>query len=107
MLAEALFDERRRGGGGPIPKRLYRGLRHFSKEQQAAYEALVGRRVYLHSFTSTSADAAVAMRFAQPSGWRLVIDLDQPAECVAAVHKRAECDEREILISANAGSRRG
>lgn len=107
MLAEALFDERRRGGGGPIPKRLYRGLRHFSQEQQAAYEALVGKRVYLHSFTSTSADAAVAMRFAQPSGWRLVIDLDQAAECVAAVHKRAECDEREILISANAGSRRG
>ena len=30
----------------------------------------------------------------------------QAAECVAAVHKRAECDEKEILISANAGARR-
>ena len=104
-----MHDERRRAAGkAAVPKRLYRGLRTFGERQQAAFAARVGGKVYLHAFTSASADPTVALRFAQPSGWRLLIDVyggGAAAECCAAVHKRAECDEAEVLVSANAGFR--
>ena len=51
---------------------------------------------------------SASRRFAQPSGWRIVIDVyggGAAAECVAGVHKRAACDEAEFLISANTGFR--
>ena len=104
LLAEALFEERRAERRGP--RRLYRGLQLFSAELQRAYEERVGRRVYFHRFTSTSADPSVALRFAQPSGWRMVIDTRGSAgDCVASVAHLSEYDEQEVLISANAGFR--
>ena len=107
LLAEALFDERR-SGSRPLPRRVFRGLRCFSEVHLRHYERLAADRgrVYFYAFTSTSADPTVALRFAQPSGWRFVIDIGScAAECVASVAHLSEFDEQEVLISANAGFR--
>ena len=107
LLAEAIFDERR-SASRPLPRRVFRGLRCFSEAHLRRYERLAASRgrVYFHAFTSTSADPTVALRFAQPSGWRFVIDIGScAAECVASVAHLSEFDEQEVLISANAGFR--
>lgn len=107
LLAEALFDERR-SVSRPLPRRVFRGLRCFSEAHLRHYERLAADRgrVYFYAFTSTSVDPTVALRFAQPSGWRFVIDIGScAAECVASVAHLSEFDEQKVLISANAGFR--
>jgi len=64
LLAEALHDDaKQRLRRQRPPKKLYRGLRDLSSSQQRAFEARIGGRIYLHSFTSTSADPTVALCF--------------------------------------------
>ena len=95
LLADALVERQQRRP----PKRVFRGLSQFAPQLVAAYEARVGERVYYHSFTSTSTDASTALRFAQPSGWRLVIDLPGAAECAASVAHLSDFDEQECQRS--------
>jgi hypothetical protein len=96
LLGDAIYKIKEK-----LPKTVYRGL-NLKMDELKEYKQAEGRRIYWYGFTSTSRIEAVAQGF----GPVLVeIELEKGnRDCVADMTRVSKYpNEREVLISANAG----
>mmetsp|Transcript_20033 Transcript_20033/g.47998 ORF Transcript_20033/g.47998 Transcript_20033/m.47998 type:complete len:230 (+) Transcript_20033:55-744(+) len=84
-----------------LPDKVYRGV-NFSDRLVDMYEAQKGNVIYWYGFTSTTRDEKITKEFGD---WRIEIELVRGCrDCVADISSESKYpQEKEILISANAG----